>query len=579
METAAAVSRYVAQYRSELVLAGDWALAERPLKQLVTAAGPASRREGHDLCAALAAFLAGPCGWDRTDAPDFRALLNDRAIVQCASRHGDGAGSGRILATLRAAQRAAFEIPDHPVHAGAGRRHTAPIRAVGQVYEACGGLSVVAFAFVLKACTGRAASEIRLRGLVVSQLATVADDEVGTVPVEATVLSTYLGAGDIDVSEELVQTRSNPQPRPQQKRPSERQAQARLKADRAAHRRATQGATLADAPSVEDLATPIAEAISCYRPQDVDDEQWDAVRPLVQRLVVGYRPTSVVAARNVATIVVAFLVWVWSLPDRTDPAAAPTAAELLRSPLHEAYVRRALDDGAPAPSAATERSVLRRCVRSLDADPLHHVVRHAPVAAPYSPWECETYAELALAQPTDTKTRNACYLIGLALGAGLSPEDFRSVRLCDLLELTGPDGVPFLTVRVGGRSPRTVPVRAQYEPLVRRAMALSEGMQPEALVIGRKADRHHATDAVRRQFVTASGTVDVDARRLRTTWLFATMNTPVPLPTVLRLAGLRSARTLVDLLPLCPEPSSLEVQDALAALRAVGNVPLPEAGR
>jgi hypothetical protein len=577
METPAAVSRYVEQYRSELVLGGDWSLAEEPLKKLVMAARPRSRRVGQDLCAALSAFLAGPCGWDRTEAPDFRVLLNDTAIAQCAARHGDGAVSGRILAALRAAQRAAFGIADQ-VRAGAGRRHTSPLRAVGQVYEACGGLSVVGFAFVLKACTGRAASETRLRGLVVSLLATVGDDEAGTVPVDATVLSTYLGAGDIDLSEELVQTRAIRQ-KPQQKRPSERQAQARLKADRAAHRRATQGANLADAPSVEDLPAPLAEAISCYRPQDVDDEQWDALRPLVQRLVVGYRPTSVVSARNAATIVVAFLVWVWSLPDRTDPAVAPTAEELLRSPLHEAYVRRTLDDGAPAPSAATERSVLRRCVRSLDADPLHHVVRHAPVAAPYSPWECAAYAELALAQPTDVKTRNACYLIGLTLGAGLSPAELRTVRLCDVVERTGPDGVPYLAVVVGGPSPRTVPVRAQYEPLVRRAMALSQGQDPQALVIGRKADRHNATGAVRRQFVTASGTVDVNARRLRTTWLFAVMNTPLPLPTVLRLAGLRSARTLVDLLPLCPEPSELEVQDALAALRAVGDVLLPEAGR
>ncbi|EYR62988.1 hypothetical protein N866_03855 [Actinotalea ferrariae CF5-4] len=578
METPEAVSRYVAQYRSSLVLGGDWSLAEGPLKTLVMAAGPMSRREAHDLCAAVSTFLAGPCGWDRTAAPDFRGLLNERAIAQCAAGQGSGAGSGRVLAALRAAQRAAFGISVQR-RPGTGRRHTSPIRKVGRVYDACAGLSVATFALVLEGATGRVVTESRLRGLVASLLATVSTQDAGTVVLEPTVLAAYLQAVDTDLSEELVQTRATSKTKPKPKRPSERQAQARLKADRAAHRRATQGATLADDPSADDLLPQVREAISRYRPQDLDDEQWEPLRSLVQRLVVGYKPPSEVSARNAATIVVAFLVWVWSLPERKNPAMPPTAEELLRSPLHEAYVQRTLSDGTPAASAATERSVLRRCLRSLEADPLHHVVRHTPVAAPYSPEECAAYAELALAQPTDVKTRNACYLIGLTLGAGLSPEDLRSIRLCDLCERTGSDGLPYLEVSVRGRSPRTVPVRTQYEPLVRRAMALSEGMDPEALVIGRKADRHNATDAVRRQFVTASGTVDVDARRLRTTWLFAVMNTAVPLPTVLRLAGLRSARTLVDLLPLCPAPSELEVRGALAAVRTVEDASLPEAGR
>ena len=578
MDIPANVLLYVAQYRSEVLLGDDWRLAEAALQELVMAVGPTTRSEAHDLCTALAVFLAGPCGWDRTGAPDFRALLNDTALLKFAIRQGDGPSSGRTLAMLRKATLAAFGItsgqPDR-----AGRRHTEPIRAADRAYRACTGLSVAAFAFVLEKSTGRASSETRLRGLVVSLLATATNEAAGTLVVEEAVLSRYLGAGAPDLSEELVQTRGTRRPAPQPKRPSERQAQARMKADRAAHRRATLGAPLADAPSIEDLPASVREAISRYRPQDLDDIQWDALRPLAQRLIVGYRPTSAPSARNVGTIVVAFLMWVWCLPDRGDTATVPTATELLRSPLHEAYVRRALSGGAPAASAATERSVLRRCVRSQDADPLHHVVHHAPVAAPYSPQECAAYAALAVAQPTDAKIRNACYLVGLALGAGLSPEDFRTVRMCDLLERTGPDGVPYLLVQVHGRSPRTVPVRADYEPLVRRALSLSTGLDPQSLLIGRNATRHNATDGVRRHFVTASGTVDVDARRLRTTWLFAIMNAPVPLPTVLRLAGLRSARTLVDLLPLCPEPSALEVQDALAAVRAVEDVPLREAGR
>jgi hypothetical protein len=59
----------------------------------------------------------------------------------------------------------------------------------------------------------------------------------------------------------------------------------------------------------------------------------------------------------------------------------------------------------------------------------------------------------------------------------------------------------------------------------------------------------------------------LDAARLRSTWLVACMSAPVPLGALLSSSGLRSARTLVDLIKYCPEPDEAQV---VAALRAIG---------
>ncbi|HVB51341.1 MAG TPA: hypothetical protein VND89_06365, partial [Acidimicrobiales bacterium] len=58
-----------------------------------------------------------------------------------------------------------------------------------------------------------------------------------------------------------------------------------------------------------------------------------------------------------------------------------------------------------------------------------------------------------------------------------------------------------------------------------------------------------------------------DAARLRSTWLVACMSAPVPLGALLRASGLRSARSLVDLVGYCPEPDEAQV---VAVLRTIG---------
>lgn len=578
MEITHAAETRIANYRPTCLGAVDWDLAKAAVTDLVRRAAPQTSDQAKDMCTTLCLFLASPCGWDRVSEPDLDRLLNDPAIEGFADAQRTAGEKGRVRAALMRLQRAAAAVSPVP-GSPAPRRHVKAIREVAAVHDGCLGTSFTVFASAFLEHTGKPLTEMRLRGLIYEQLANAPQPPVGTVPLGAGSLATYLNLTDHVLKEGI--TRTEAPKRSTATKYSHRQAQAQLKADRAAHRRATQGPRLAPDPGLDHLAANVREAVERYRPQDLHDAKWAELRPLTLRLVAGYRPPSVVAARNVATIAVAFLAWVWTLPTRPEPAAPPTAQELLTHPLHESYIRRQVDGNQPPPkaSSAKERSVLRRCVRSLDADQVDVQVNHTPVIAPYTPAECQMFVAVALAQPTASAARNACYLFGLTLGAGLAPEDLRAVRRCDIVEQTLPSLGAVLTVRVGGKNPRTVPVRGLYEPLLRRALALSADLAGDDPVLGRKADRHNVTHGIRRGIVTARGPVDINTGRLRTTWLFAAMNANVPLRELLQMAGLRSARTLIDILPLCPAPSDDDVAAALAALHSAPDADLREEGQ
>ena len=70
--------------------------------------------------------------------------------------------------------------------------------------------------------------------------------------------------------------------------------------------------------------------------------------------------------------------------------------------------------------------------------------------------------------------------------------------------------------------------------------------------------------------MSADGTVHrVTTARLRHTWLVAAMCAPVPMADLMQAAGIRSARTLTELLEHCPAPDPAQVQathDTLTAL-------------
>lgn len=163
------------------------------------------------------------------------------------------------------------------------------------------------------------------------------------------------------------------------------------------------------------------------------------------------------------------------------------------------------------------------------------------------------------------------FMVGLGLGAGLDGRDLKTVTRDDLGEVgLDPTKTILMVTVTGGREPRTVPVRAGYDVLVREGLTLHDqcGRGPRAVLLGQDTTRDHVTSPVTERAVHADVTksVNIDASRLRNTWVVAAMCANVPMADLLRAAGLRSARTISDLLPFCPDADPEVITAALAVM-------------
>lgn len=88
-------------------------------------------------------------------------------------------------------------------------------------------------------------------------------------------------------------------------------------------------------------------------------------------------------------------------------------------------------------------------------------------------------------------------------------------------------------------------MRKHFEVLLRSALA---GRTPGELLLGQKQDRRNtAARAIER--AALHNVPHIEPARLRATWLADVMTDPIPLALILQAAGLRSARTLSELLP------------------------------
>ena len=216
----------------------------------------------------------------------------------------------------------------------------------------------------------------------------------------------------------------------------------------------------------------------------------------------------------------------------------------------------------PDGTRATVRSVLHRALRRLAPDLAPRVISYQPVQPPYTPYECASWVRLARNQPTATYRRGMSAIVALGLGAGLAPGEQRTTSPDAIFEGVLPGGVTALFVMVGSASPRIVVVRAQYEDLLREALELHRkaGRKSSDPLYGLSKTRRNVTGPVTQRAKTALGTgVELNPARLRSTWLVAVMSADVPLGALLRASGLRTARTLVDLVKYCPQPDEAVV--------------------
>lgn len=290
------------------------------------------------------------------------------------------------------------------------------------------------------------------------------------------------------------------------------------------------------------------------------------------RLVISaFGPPSRTWLSSRAGYLARFCVWVASRPERADRDADLRPDEVLDLSLVERFLADDMADH-PGPSRSTARSVLRRAVQNLSSAPKPERIPHAPVQGPYTPQECAAFVRLARNQPTLARRRALGAVVALGLGAGLDGTEQGKITPRHIVEVDLGVHGRALGVGVPGARARLVIVRACYEELLQEVLAIhrAERRGEDRPLYGNDPERRNVTGAARIQAVTANGQdVELSASRLRATWLAAAMSAPVPLGALLGAAGLRSARTLVDLVPHCRAPTGTTRTDVARLLRTV----------
>ena len=161
-------------------------------------------------------------------------------------------------------------------------------------------------------------------------------------------------------------------------------------------------------------------------------------------------------------------------------------------------------------------------------------VGRAEVAAPYGPHDERLFMlDAAMSQRPLRAAR--MWTVAGSFSAGLSGPDLAAARPEDLVELGGGR----LAVRVRGRNPRLVPVRAAYTEMVREAAETTVG---DEFISGAVRNVHNVSSRLK------GAETGLVLRRARSTWLAAHLVSGTPLAALRIIAGPVGAQTLDGLL-------------------------------
>jgi hypothetical protein len=283
-----------------------------------------------------------------------------------------------------------------------------------------------------------------------------------------------------------------------------------------------------------------------YRPQDKAARQlWPTtLLPLTEQTLLLSQIRGEEALRKHVTHLALYGAWRHRRGLTLDPRAAMNRRDV------DEYTRTGMP-GSSEKSRSDRRSRLRVLCDHLNPEQAPHagvVIPREAIKPPYKTGEMQALIRAIQVQPTEEMVRRLCLCVGTGAGAGIDSPD---LKLLDTTCVTdhGEDGI---RIQVPGVHAREVWLLRDYEHLVRRGLhGLADG-QP---LIGRVKTRRNVAAAVYADAVLLGSLPKLEQSRLRTTWLATLMSRPVPLAVILTAAGLKSTRTLFDLLPHLTAPA------------------------
>jgi hypothetical protein len=268
--------------------------------------------------------------------------------------------------------------------------------------------------------------------------------------------------------------------------------------------------------------------IARFTPWSIPAPQWQQVRHYVADLVVQMRPRTPDQTRGTCTTVAGFVAWAWTvLGTELSVEAIFTASNVNRylatERMRRASIHRRWD-------VSRMLSTIGRVLAGAD------IPRTKPPRPKFS-GRLFTENEIgdlygwAISLSTETRRRNACAILSLSAGAGLTLAEVAAARV-EHVRLDG----DLLLADVVGSKPRTVPLLVSWQRVLLRAI----GDRTEGLLFsGYRMDEYPPRSI--QSFLTENpAPTRPSVRDLRRGWVVAQIEAGTPWPVLAQLGGFSS---------------------------------------
>jgi hypothetical protein len=298
-------------------------------------------------------------------------------------------------------------------------------------------------------------------------------------------------------------------------------------------------------------AGAVAKRILNYTPQ-IPADHWAQIETFVRSAVADCFDDTPYSARVLLSVVSTYVHWCW------QTAALPLERDLIFSRLRvEEFTVHSERRWSPV-TRANHRSQLLRVCEALNGPDSGCRLSPLPKSdpqAPYTATEISSMRHWAQTQTTSTKRRDAAVLLALGLGAGLAAGEMGMVMTDDVHH----DEYGVL-VEVGGKRPRSVPVRAEWETTLVDAV--------DALGSGRLLFRTNRTGPSRNLVTDFTAKCSphvpgVSSQRLRGTWITGHLAARTPVVPLIEAAGVTSLEAITRYLRFLPEVDPVEARARL----------------
>jgi hypothetical protein len=280
---------------------------------------------------------------------------------------------------------------------------------------------------------------------------------------------------------------------------------------------------------------PVRLAVDRYVPgRGISEDQWARLAPAVRAAVLRLAPSSPVTARRDPWYLARFLAW-------AEDSGLPTDVETVLAPDH---VNRYCGSKKQGGERSSTRSHLARIGSVIVPQrwPAPETGTRGKSLPPYTREDQALLLEYSYDLTPSSLREFAIALVAVGLGCGPSAKELPNIRADEVRRQNGA-----VTVQIADRA---VPCRAAYEDLVwERALSCRGDLLLAPRVDSQIARVHDQWEGIPLRLQVA---------RLRLTWLVEVLTTGVPLPAVIRAAGLRSLHSLDIALRHLPMPGESE---------------------